>query len=238
MIIVLGLISIGEILSQDLKKVNYQLDLGTTLTIPYKRTIEIWPEFDGHPQTEYSSNFGYFFEFLISYNLNSKYSILTGLNYNYSSLKINDKIGLTENKGNLTSSYFTLPILIKYRLSDKIPSTISAGPYIGYLVNTNEKGTSYINTTGFVFANPDPVIESIQPIQKYKTDLKKDYTSIDYGLSVQLDYEIKLAHGLNGVILTRFNYGLKDLLTNDLVNNSSASDWKNYNIMIGFGLKL
>ena len=238
MILILGLISFGEIYSQDFKKINYQLDFGTTLTIPYKNTIEIWPEFEGHPQTDYSTNFGYFLEALISYNLNSKYSISTGLNYNLTSLKINDKIGLTENKGNLTNSFLTLPVLIKYRLSDKIPITISAGPYLGLLISANEKGTSYIDTAGFIFADPDPILESIEPIQKYDTDIKKDYTSIDYGISIQLDYEIKLSQGLKGVILTRFNYGLKDVLTNDLVNNSSANDWKNYNFMIGFGLKL
>lgn len=153
------------------------------------------------------------------------------------SLKINDKIGLIENKGNLTNSYLTFPVLIKHRLSDKIPITISAGPYLGVLISANEKGTSYLDTAGLVFAEPEAVIQ-IEPTQKYDTDIKKDYTSIDYGLSIQLDYEISLSRGLKGVILSRFNYGLKDILSNDLVNNSSANDWKNYNLMIGFGLKL
>ncbi|MGD9994277.1 MAG: porin family protein [Salinivirgaceae bacterium] len=237
MILILGQISLGEINAQDLKKINYQFDFGTTLTIPYKSTIEIWPEIDNHPQTDYSSNFGYFLEVLISYNLNSKYSISTGLNYNLTSLKINDKIGLIENIGNLTNSYLTFPVLIKCRLSDKIPITISAGPYLGLLISANEKGTSYIDTAGLVFAEPDPVI-LIEPTQKYDTNIKKDYTSIDYGLSIQLDYEISLSSGLKGVILSRFNYGLKYVLTNDLVNNSSAKDWKNYHLMIGIGLKL
>jgi hypothetical protein len=237
MLLILGLISLGEIYAQDFKKINYQFDFGTTLTIPYKRTIEIWPEIDNHPQTYYSSNFGYFLEVLISYNLNSKYSMTTGLNYNLTSLKINDKIGLFENKGNLTNSYLTFPVMIKCHLSEKIPITISAGPYLGLLISANEKGTSYIDTAGLVFAEPDPVIQ-IEPKQNYDTDIKKDYTSIDYGLSVQIDYEINLSCGLKGVILTRFNYGLKDVLTNDLVNNSSANDWKNYNLMVGFGLKL
>ena len=237
MILILGLISLGEIYSQDFKKINYQLDFGTTLTIPYKKTIEIWPDFAGYPQTDYSTNFGYFLEALISYNLNSKYSISTGLNCNLTSLKINDKIGLIESKGNLTNSYLTFPVLIKFRLSDKKPITISAGLYLGLLISANEKGTSYLDTAGLVFAEPDPIIQ-IEPTQKYDTDIKKDYTSIDYGLSIQLDYEISLSRGLKGVILSRFNYGLKDVLTNDLINNSLAKDWKNYNLMIGFGLKL
>ena len=75
MILILGLISLGEIKSQDSKRINYQFDFGTTLTIPYKNTIEIWPEIINHPQTDYSSNFGYFLEILISYNtINSDFT--------------------------------------------------------------------------------------------------------------------------------------------------------------------
>ncbi|TCO09636.1 outer membrane protein with beta-barrel domain [Natronoflexus pectinivorans] len=238
MILILGLFTIGEISAQDFKRINYQLDFGTTLTIPYKSTIEIWPEIDKHPHTDYSPNFGYFLEVMISYNLNRKYSINTGLNYNYTALGISDKIGLFENKGNLTNSYLTFPVLIKCRLSNKLPISISTGPYLSLLISANEKGTTYIDTAGFIFDDPDPLLESIEPIQKYNTDVKKNYSAIDYGISLQLDYDIKLSQRLNGVVLTRFNYGLKNVLTNDLVNNSSANDWKNYNFMIGFGVKL
>jgi hypothetical protein len=234
---VLGILIATTIFGQDFKKFDYQFDIGTTLTIPYKKTIEIWPEADRHPETNYSSDFGYFLECMISYNFNKKVAITSGLNFNYSSLEINDKLGFYESKGNLTSSYLHLPILVKYRLHDKI--SISAGPYLGLLLSANEKGTAYIDTTGFAPWTPDPAIETIELTQKYDNDIKKNYSSIDYGLSIQFDYEIKLSKGLNGIILTRFNYGLKDVITKYLVNvHSSASDWKNYNLIIGFGLKL
>lgn len=242
LIIIIGIISLGDIYAQGIKQISYQLDFGPTVTIPYKKTVEIMPEFDGHPTTNYTSDFGYFVEFLVSYNLTRKYSIQTGLNYNYTSLKISDNAGLIENKGNLTNSYFSLPILFKYRLSEKIPFSISTGPYIAYLVKANEKGTTYTDTTGFISADHDqvidPTIQQIDPVSKYYTDIKKDYTAVDYGLSLQLDYEINRNKLLNGVIITRFNYGLKNVLTNNLQNNSSANDWKNYHIMFGFGFKL
>ena len=38
--------------------------------------------------------------------------------------------------------------------------------------------------------------------------------------------------------MSRFNYGFKDVITNDLVNNNTANDWRNYNLMIGLGIKL
>ncbi len=236
-ILILGLISTGEVFAQNSKKINYQFDFGTTLTIPYKSTIEIWPELDGHSQTDYNSDFGYFLEFLVSYSLNSKYAITTGLTYNHSSTKIYDQIGLFENKGNLTNSYISIPILFKYRPTKRLPLSISVGPYLGYLIKANEKGTSTIDTTGLIFFEPEPIFDS-GTTHEYETDILKDYSSFDYGLSIQLEYEIKISQILNGIILTRFNYGLKNVLTNDLVNNSSASNWKNYNLMIGFGLKI
>lgn len=238
MILIVGLITAGKIDAQQFKRFNYQLDVGTTLTIPYKSTIEIMPEFKGHPQTNYSSNLGYFFEALILYNLNSKFSINTGLNYNYTALGINDKLGFTENKGNLTNSYVTMPVMITHRLSDKTPISISAGPYFGLLVSAYEKGTSYIDTAEFAWAYPDPVLESVEPKQKYEKDVKKGFNAIDYGVILQLDYEIKLTQGLQGVILTRLNCGLNNVLTKVFIAKSSAMEWKNYNVMIGFGLKL
>lgn len=220
-------------------KMNYQLNFGTTLTVPYKKTIEISPNINNNPQTDYNSNFGYFLEFLVSYNFNNKYAISTGLNYNNNTLKIDDKIAYTENKGTLTSSYLNLPILFRYRFSDKIPLSISAGPYFGLLIGATEKGTTYIDTAEFVFITPnDPVIESIEPIHKYDNDIKKDYTKIDFGLLVELNYELKLCKRLTGVILTRFNYGIKNVLTDDLANKNIASKWQNYNLIIGFGIKI
>lgn len=235
--IVLGILIVTNIFGQDFKKFDYQFDIGTTLTIPYKKTIEIWPEVDRHPQTNYSSDFGYFLECMISYNFNKKVAINSGLNYNYSSLGINDKLGFYESKGNLTSSYLHLPILFKYHVYDKI--TISAGPYLGLLISANESGTTYIDTTGFVaFGIHDPILDAIEPIQKYDKNIKNDYTAFDFGLSGQVDYELALGEKLIGVIFSRFNYGLKNVMTNDLANNNTATEWRNYNFMIGIGIKL
>ncbi|MDA3866666.1 MAG: porin family protein [Salinivirgaceae bacterium] len=235
-ILILGLFSIGEFHGQDLKKMQFQVDFGTTLTIPYENSIETLPGFERNPQTDYGSGFGYFFEILMSYNLNSNYAISTGLNYNYLSLKITDKAGFKENKGDLTTSYLTFPVWITYRLSEKIPLKVSAGPYLSVLIGANEQGTTSLDTDGMQFDSPDPLL-LIDPEYKYDTDIKKDYTSIDYGFSIQLDYEIPLSQKLTGVVLSRFNYGLKNVLTNDLANKSLANEWKNYNIMFGLGLK-
>ncbi len=230
-ITILGIFTLTSIFGQDLKKIDYQIDFGTTLTIPYKKTIEIWPEVVGHPITDYSSDFGYFFEFMISYNISKKLEINSGLLYNHYKFKINDKVALTESKGDLISSYLHLPILIKYKLSENVPISFSSGPYLGLLIKANEKGTSYIDTAGFIFTDPEPII--IEPIQKYDNDIKKNYKKFDFGLSIQLDYEIKINNKISGVIFSRFNYGLIDVL-----KNNNAYKWKNYDLIIGFGIKI
>lgn len=233
---VLGILIMTNIFGQDFKKFDYQFDIGTTLTIPYKKTIEIWPEVDRHPVTNYYSDFGYFLEGMISYNFNQKVAIQPGLNYNYSSLGINDRFGYYEAKGNLTSSYLHLPILVKYHVYDKI--SIAAGPYLGLLISAKEEGTTYLDTIGLTPWPPDPAFETIELTHEYDNKITNDYTSFDFGLSAQVDYEFGLGEKLAGVIFSRFNYGLKDVMTNDLETNNSATEWKNYNFMIGLGIRL
>jgi|GEM_PF-2669589 len=237
-ILILGVITTGNIYSQEIKKFNYQFDLGTTLSVPYKKTIENLPEFEGHPQTDYGSSFGYFCELLVSYNINHKFFIQTGLNYNSNRIDINDKIGLIENKGSILTSYLNIPLYLGLRPVDDLPMTVSIGPYVGFIMIAREEGTTFIDTAGFISMEPDPILTSIEPKQDYDTDIKGDYNSVDFGLTLQLDYELKLSENIKGVILTRFNYGMTNVLTNDLINNNSASDWKNYSLLVGFGLKL
>lgn len=230
-------LNVNLIVGQEFKKIDYQFGFGTTVSIPYKKTVELWPEFEGHPKTDYNSSLGYFFELIISYKINAKFAINSGLNYNYGRLKINDKIGLTESKGNITNSYLNVPILIRFQLSDNIPISFSSGAYMGILIGAKEKGTSYIDTAGFVDSG-DPVLESIEPVQDYNNDIKGNYKKYDFGLSTQLDFEVKLNNKFSGIIFSRFNYGLTDVITNETYTNSSASEWKNMNLMFGIGLRL
>lgn len=223
-----------NIFGQELKKTQFQFSVGTAITIPYKITIEIWPEVEGHPGTDYGSNFGFFSEFIFQFNIDDKISINPGLNFIYSKLKINDKIGFVESEGNISSSCLQFPVLLKYHLSEKLPISISAGPYLGLLLSANEKGTLTIDTE--ITGSADPIIYLLEPGLEYNNNIKKDYTLIDLGLSIQIDYETRINNKLAGVIITRFNYGLMDVMSNEIVNKNTANDWKNYSLMIGFGL--
>ncbi len=241
-IIIIFLFSQSENYGQENKKFSYQFDIGTTLTIPYKSTVEFQTllPINGSNKTSYKTDFGYFIEILSDYNINEKVSITSGLNYNYISYKINDGEGIITSEGKLNNSYLSIPLLFNYQLSEKIPISISAGTYFGLLLFAQEKGTSYLDTSKIIVVDPnDPLL---QPEQDYENNITEDYYSVDYGALLQLEYEFNLNKKISGVLLSRFSYGLKNVLSSDLSNrktmHSATTEWKNYNILIGIGVKI
>ncbi|MCK9207958.1 MAG: PorT family protein [Salinivirgaceae bacterium] len=232
-LLIITFISVTSLFGQDFKKVDYQFDFGTSMTIPYKKSIERFPNID-NPKTDYSSSFGYFFEFIGTYNLNSTFSIYSGINYQATRLGINDMVGAITNTGYIATSYLNIPIFFKYHVLSSL--SISAGSYIGVLISAKEKGTTYIDLS--VLDPSDPILETIDPTQDYNNNISRDYKKYDFGLSSQLDYEIGLSDKLSGIIFTRLNYGLINVITNDISTYNSAKDWKNINLLLGIGIKI
>ena len=237
LLLILGLFITAEIFAQDFKKINYQINAGTIMSVPYKKTIEIWPDIENHPRTDYGSAFGYFLDLKIQYNLNDKSAIASGFNYSLFSVKIEDKAGMIENKGNISTTCLNIPLFFQYKLFNKLPISVAAGPYLGILLNAKEKGTTTYDISGLEYSESDPLIYYLED-QKYENDIKKDYKKTDAGIVVELEYKINLGSKLSGVLLTCFNYGLVNVLTNDLANYSNADKWKNYYFIIGIGIGL
>jgi hypothetical protein len=220
---------------QELRKFSFQYNMGSTLSIPYKKTIELFPDFEGHPQTEYFSRFSYFIEGQFSYWFNQRLSVNTGLNFNINRLGIIDKIGLQTNTGEVESSYFTIPLLVNYHFKNKI--AVSAGPFFSILNNAKEFGTSVTDTSKFNFYDShDPAILSQDFNYEYDSEIKKNLSPIDYGLSVQIDYTFNISKRISAVILSRFNYGLNDIIV-DFQQRNTATVWKNYSLLFGAGIK-
>jgi len=234
-ILILVFFAVTNLFGQEAKKFDYQVDFGTTFSIPYKKTVEVMQNFEGHPITNYSSNFGGFCELFVSYCLNSKFAINSGLNFNYNRLKINDLRGIFVKKGYLSTSYLSLPILINYQISNEIPLSFSVGTSLSLLLNTTEKGTVSVDTSKVISEYPEPGLIDIH--QDYNHNITKGYATFDIAITSQVGYQLKINEKFNGVIFTRFNYGLKDVIEKYLATASSATYWKNYNLMIGFGIK-
>jgi hypothetical protein len=239
---IIGLFAFTNLFSQNFKRIEYQIGFGPTLTIPYKRSVDTYPEaFESGPQTVYTPNFGYFFEYMMSYNISSRIAFYTGLNYNLNQYNKDDKFELIfmERKGTLTSSNFYIPAFIRCRLSENIPFLLSAGPYFNFLIHAREKGTLFIDSVQTIyFGGLYNLIKSMDPIQKYENNTTEEYRYFDYGLSSQLDYEFKLNKNIDAVIYSRFNYGIKRKTASNFFSQSISTNWRNYTLMIGFGLKL
>lgn len=239
---VIILISHYENYGQEGKRLNFQVDFGTSITLPYKTSVEYQTllPISGSYKTNYETDFGYFAEILSIYKVKEKISLTTGLNYNYISYKINDGIGIMTSEGNLKNSYLNIPLFLNYRISEKIPVSISTGTYLGILLYAQEKGTMYLDTTNIIVVDPnDPLLK---PEQQYNNEIKDDYFSVDYGILFQLEYEFSFSEKISGVFLSRFNYGLKNILSSGMdkqqTEHSAAYEWKNYNILVGIGIKM
>jgi hypothetical protein len=228
--------------AQDSKKLSYQFNLGTSLSIPDQSTASynILIPVTGTFKTDYQSSFGYFSELIVNYGFNDKFSLSTGLNYTYSSLSIVNEEGSTRNEGHISSSYLNIPLMVGYQLSEKIPLTVSGGAYLGVFLNAREYGIQYLDTAGLIFYDPnDPFII---PEQEYDHNINEDYLSTDFGVLLQLDYQKELNEKLILVFMTRFNYGLKNVLVDDYqireTKYSAAKEWENHNLLIGVGIKI
>ncbi|WP_430813220.1 outer membrane beta-barrel protein [Carboxylicivirga sp. RSCT41] len=225
-----------DICSQENKRLNYQINAGTSLSVPHKKKINTLTMTEDQLYIEYSAAFGYFLEIMASYDLTEKSYLMTGFNYNTNTTSIYEKAGAIENKGEKTTSYINVPLLFGLRSRNM---SLAAGPYLGFVIRAKEKGTIYIDTTGLItLPENESSSLSIDPVQDYDRDMTGSYKSIATGLSAQIDYTFKLSDKLNGVFLTRFNYGLTSVLEEDELSMLIPDYWKDHSVIFGFGIKL
>lgn len=238
--VLLGIIVSASAIGQVNKKWHFQLDFGTTLTVPFMKTEENSSGHNGQTidveKINYSSEFGYFAEIMASHNLNPELSLLMGGSYSNKTFEITSEAGLLSSKGTITTSHIRIPLQLRYNLMKKIPVAISFGPYLSVLTGANEKGTLYLDTANMTLSDPnDPLL---LPETNYSDDIKENFEALDYGLTIQLDYEILVSKKITGMILTRFNYGLTEVIKEHPAGISSPERWKNYNFDIGVGIKI
>ncbi len=235
-VIILLLFGYFENYGQEQKKFSAQFDIGTSISIPYKSSVTIRTLLPttGSSKTEYQTNIGYIGEILGNYNINNNISISSGLNYKSISYKINDGEGIIKSTGTLNTSYINIPLLLNYKFSDNFPVSISAGTYIGFLIFAREKGTTYIDTSLITVTDPnDPILNSSS---NYDDNIKKAYSPVDYGISLQFKGELNQNEKASVIIFSRFNLGLKNIRSG-CTDHSAMYKWENYNIVIGIGIK-
>jgi hypothetical protein len=230
---IIGLIILLSISGQEVQKLNYQINFGTNISIPYKKTIETHQEFEGHPIMNFKSGYDYFVEFILTYNLNPRMSLNSGVSFINNKLQVNSTAGQIEQDGIIRTNYLGIPLEFNYQIFENIPLRIGFGAYLNLLIKSKEKGTMYIDTTGFSNYYPDPYLESMEIIQEYDNDITGNYNNLDFGLTSKVEYEFKAIKNTSMVVFSKFNYGLTNTR-----KGSSSIEWKNYNLLFGLGIKI
>ena len=238
--VLIGLFIFSSVNGQEDKKWDYQLNFGATVTVPFIKSEENNFEYNGQiidtEKINYASGIGYFAEFMTSYSLNSKLSLMLGVNYSNISFKVNSEFGIQENKGIITTSNIHFPLYAKYKVTEKNPISVSFGPFFRIIASANEDGTFYLDTSNLFVLDPnDPLL---QPETDYKNNIKENYEKYDWGLSLQFDYEISISSKFKGIILTRFNYSLRNVINNQSIGVNTPKEWGNYSFDIGIGIKI
>lgn len=212
---------------------NYQTSFGTSISIPYKKTIDILPEFDGHPIINYESGYDYFVELMLLYNLNERMTLNTGVSFINAKLQVKRVAGPTEQDGIIRTNYLGIPLEFNYQIFENIPLRIGFGAYFNLLLKSKEKGTMYIDTTGISNYYPDPLLESMENVQEYENDISDNYKPYDFGLSSKVEYEFKVIKNISMLVFSKFNYGVINSR-----KETSPIVWKNYNLLFGLGFKI
>jgi len=229
----IGLIIFFSISGQEVQKLNYQLNFGTSISFPYNKTVETLTEFEEHPIVNYTSGYDYFAEFIFIYNLNKRMTLNTGVSFINSKLHVKSTVARIEKDGIERNNYLGIPVEFNYQIFEKIPLRIGLGAYLNLLLKSQEKGTMYIDTNGFSIYYPDPLLESMEIVQDYENDITDNYNPLDFGLSTKVEYEFKFANNVSIVLFSKFNYGLTNTR-----KESSTIVWKNYILLFGLGVKI
>ena len=166
----------------------------------------------------------------IEYKIKEKFSLKLELNYERKSQKADNIIEFSEtgdpNEQSLkyyfstkrNYDYLVLPILLKYKFTNKKNFCISGGPFIGYLLKS--KLTNNLNITGFNFDSID-----------FTASNKKT----DFGISLGLGKEIGLSKNKTVNFEIRENIGLSNTSKVDVWGGGKVKT-NSINLLIGFFL--
>jgi len=214
--------------AQEFKRFSYELYLGATSSVSYQKDIEETTVYGQYFTIKSNSKLGYFGEFLLLYNFTPKTAISAGFNFNQYKLNSNFQSAPIEKRdGTVNESYLNFPFSVQYQLSEKIPISLSAGPYIGILLSANETGVTKSDVPTYD-KDGNLIIGDIN----YDFDIKEAFKSYDFGVSTKIGYQIKICSDVACVFFCKFNYGLIDVRKDEII------EWKNYYFMTGIGIKI
>jgi hypothetical protein len=210
-----------KIHSQD-KKIDFQLSLGPTLSIP--KTSELTnTNFDGSPEIKSSINIGAYILPSVNYSLNEKISFDFGLGFYLDRFSIEDKIGAVTNKGNRSINQIQTPINFNLHFSQDKSYQFGIGGFVNFLLSAKEKGETVIDYSQVDIFDPnDPTFINNSTVS-YDKDIKDNYNSVSFGAFIQLKKSISFSSDKKGFVLLRINQYI-----NSIKNTDTNSDLSQY----------
>jgi hypothetical protein len=202
-----------KIHSQD-KKIDFQLSLGPTLSIP--KTSELTTtNFNGSPEIKSSINVGAYILPSVNYSLSEKTSLDFGLGFYLDRFSIEEKIAAVVNKGNRSINQIQTPISFNLHFSHDKSYQFGMGGFVNFILSAKEKGETTFNYSQIYVINPnDPAFNNNSTVS-YNKDIKDNYNSVSFGAFIQLKKSISFSSDKKGFILLRINQYLNSIKNND-----------------------
>lgn len=223
------------------KKIKYQLSFGPTLSVPKTSKLSD-SNIDGFPEIKSSINIGAFILPSINYSFNKKTSLEFGLGFYLDRFSIENKIGVSVNKGNRNINQLQLPININFRFGNDNSYLFGIGGFTSLLLSAKEKGHTEIDYSKIYYYNPNDPIYIVNN-GSYNNNIKDNYNSVNFGAFIQLKKEISFSTSTPGFILIKINQYFNAIKNHD--SNSALNNYFNLKdekepttINLGIGIDL
>lgn len=158
------------------------------------------------------------------FHVHKHWSVVTDINFERKGA--NSDGVLTDNLGEVIGTfrsqqqfdYLALPVLVRYHFGEQIRFFVNAGPYVGYLLQQNNKISS----------------DLIGP-SSYSS--KADFKSLDYGVSAGFGMTAQINSKLAYTIDLRNNLGIYNISALPVINNGKVQT-NSLNLLVGLRYEL
>jgi hypothetical protein len=172
----------------------------------------------------YYSGMGFSVGISAQFHVNKNTSLVTDLCFErkgaHTDGVITDMLGdvIGTFKSQLQFDYLTLPVLVRYSFGEQIRIFVNAGPYMGYLLQQNNKISS----------------DLVGP-SSYSS--KTDYKSTDFGVAAGFGMTAQINSKLSYTVELRNNLGLKNISVFPVVNDGKIQT-NALNLLVGLRYRL
>ncbi|MEQ6118000.1 outer membrane beta-barrel protein [Reichenbachiella sp. MALMAid0571] len=241
-ILLMLMVLISTVTFSQRQKINFNLSIGPTISIPKTSKLIINSNVDGAPEIISSINVGGFILPNLQYNLGERTSFELGLGFYLDRSNIEDRIGVVTNKGKRIISQIQIPFNFNYHFGNDNSYSIGIGAFTSLIVSAKEKGETLSRFSTISINSPDDPIISNDLVAEYNIE-QKSYNSTNFGAFIQLRRNIAFTDSTNGFILLKINQYLNAIKGNDsevqIGNNLVYNDEKEPTMLnIGIGLIL